>query len=223
MSQCKYCNDEGIFLRVNSAGLCSSCAGTVGFTIARLGQIVSESIDIANRSKVLSTRTSRLDLAIEKLEELQQYAARGICYKPEDITAQVGNLRAFRKSLVTMAILDAARTALEQARLATTPKQRVTLLTKAAMKAQLLSKELPMPSDAQEVLTSLDREICNVTIAGHIADAEKAAFRGQKKKAVDRYQEALYALKTDRVPDDEQLEQIRDIEAKLTALQAADA
>jgi len=56
---------------------------------------------------------------------------------------------------------------------------------------------------------------------GFLEAAKKAEFKGNKKKAIDQYQEALYFIRNDDVPDDQQNEEIRQIEAKLKDLGAA--
>ncbi|NLE21927.1 MAG: hypothetical protein GX624_03990 [Actinobacteria bacterium] len=55
-------------------------------------------------------------------------------------------------------------------------------------------------------------------LGGFIEAAEKAEFKGNKKRALDQYQEALYFLKTDDIADDSQASEIARIAAKVEKL-----
>ena len=49
--------------------------------------------------------------------------------------------------------------------------------------------------------------------------ADKCEFKGEWKKAVSAYQDVLYFLKRDHIPDEEQAEQLAEIEDKIAEMQ----
>lgn len=74
-------------------------------------------------------------------------------------------------------------------------------------------------------LEDLERQIIstlhNVQLEGYLDAAKRADFKGQKKKALDQYYEALYFLKHDEIEDSLQMEHISTIEAKIEELTRA--
>ena len=52
----------------------------------------------------------------------------------------------------------------------------------------------------------------------YLDEAKKAEFKGQRKKALDRYYDALYFLKHDEIEDALQQEHLSAIEAKINEL-----
>jgi cobalamin biosynthesis Mg chelatase CobN len=74
----------------------------------------------------------------------------------------------------------------------------------------------------REGLEALNREISQLIqetqLADHLEEAEKLEFKGQRKKALDRYYEALYQLRHDSIPDGRQNESIARVEAKIREL-----
>ena len=57
-----------------------------------------------------------------------------------------------------------------------------------------------------------------VRLGVEIERAEKLAFKAQKKRACDAYLDALYLLRKDSIPDDQQRTQIIEIESKIKEL-----
>ena len=93
----------------------------------------------------------------------------------------------------------------------------------AANKGVLKLKEM---QDLMERSTpTIERGVAELLGLAHKAEflafvsaAEKAEFKGNAKKALDQYQEALYFLKTDNVDDAKQAELIAKLEAKIVEL-----
>ena len=53
---------------------------------------------------------------------------------------------------------------------------------------------------------------------GYLEAARKAEFKGNVKKAIDQYQEALFFIRNDDIDDTQQRFEINEIETKLTEL-----
>lgn len=52
-----------------------------------------------------------------------------------------------------------------------------------------------------------------------LEEARKAEFKGNKKKALDQYKEALYFLRNDEIDDSLQAGKIKEIEKKISELE----
>jgi hypothetical protein len=61
-------------------------------------------------------------------------------------------------------------------------------------------------------------EISKTQLNGYLEEAKKNEFKGQKKKALDKYYEALYLLKHDDVDDSLQQDNIQFLESKIKEL-----
>ncbi len=64
----------------------------------------------------------------------------------------------------------------------------------------------------------LRKVIQEIQLSSYLNDAKKAEFKGDKKKALDKYYEALYFLQHDEIDDALQTNEIEDIEAKIKEL-----
>lgn len=64
----------------------------------------------------------------------------------------------------------------------------------------------------------LEHAVSVVQVGALMDEAQKAEFRGNSKKAIDRYQEALYTVLHDKTDDSEQRELIATITTRITAL-----
>ena len=78
MAKCRYCDRGAWNLRVNADGLCPQCAPAVTASIQSIARVISESLDLVERSKKLDTRLSRCDVVIDKAKALMAYQAVGI-------------------------------------------------------------------------------------------------------------------------------------------------
>lgn len=106
-----------------------------------------------------------------------------------------------------------------------------TLKTKAsrissANKALLLLEQAEEDSDVDyppEVIADwrnfFTAFVHHAELADLLLKADKAEFKGEWKKAVSAYQDVLYFLKRDHIPDKEQAEQIAFVEEKIEEMQ----
>lgn len=95
-----------------------------------------------------------------------------------------------------------ARKAQEKASLAATPRTKERALATAVLKVEEVA-EAAGASDGIEAphVEQLHREILRVMLDGFLEVARKAEFKGDTKKAVDPYLEALFFLRDDDVDD----------------------
>ena len=78
MGTCRNCERSGWFLSITSDGLCHDCQNGINLEVTNRVRIVKESEEIIERSKNLSTKVSRAECIIQRLEGLLRYENKGI-------------------------------------------------------------------------------------------------------------------------------------------------
>lgn len=96
--------------------------------------------------------------------------------------------------------------------------KRITKISKIIAKAKEYQTKLNDPKSIESFISDLEAAAHQLQLNTYIETAEKAEFKGSKKKAIDQYLEALYFLKTDDIDDKLQKDQIEEIETKIAEL-----
>lgn len=114
------------------------------------------------------------------------------------------------------------RKAQDKASLPATPRTKERALAAAVLKVRNVAEAAGESGGVEAPhLEQLHHEIHRVKIEGFLGAARKAEFKGNMKKAVDPYQEALFFLSNDDVDDAGQAEEIGRIEAKIQELRSS--
>lgn len=223
MAQCKWCGRSGWFLFVDQMGLCSNCLPIVAMDIKQRGRIINDSLKLVRESKKIDTRLTRCDLIVQHASALTNYERHGIpTYDPlpSKLVREFGDLH-------DEIILDYLKSEFEDARtkvgLSSSVKNKVSLLSKVLLKIRELKKGTKSPAILDPLELQIYQLIHEVQLAGYLDEAKKAEFKGQKRKALDQYYEALYFLKHDEIDDSLQKEHIGFIESKIGELGGAPA
>lgn len=197
MAQCKWCKKKGFFRSVDSNGLCTTCAPGILFDIQQRFRIVNDCMRLAQDGKTFKTRYSRCNLLLEHAEQLLKYEKQGIgtiSPAPSAILDEFGILKKKIVSEELGAIVDNAKS---NAEVATTVRSKLSALSKGILKA----RELPVDElDTSEIENELNNEILQIKLNGFEEAAKKAEFKGNAKKAIDQYAEALFLLKEEENP-----------------------
>ena len=82
----------------------------------------------------------------------------------------------------------------------------------------MIYAELDDTADIKEAETKIRQEMDGVRLRMEIERAQKLAFKGQKKRACEAYLDALFLLRTDATPDDQQRDTAAKIEAAIKEL-----
>lgn len=215
MAQCRLCNRSGFFLSVDSHGLCKNCNFMLAFELIQRVRIISESAQLIENSKKLDTQISRCDVIVTIARELLKYESNGIPTTNPQPSALIQQYNRKKDELV-LGTLEAEFEALLQ-RLPTLvgARTQVNNLGKLLLRVQQYKAQCPLLA----VLESrVKTKIQDVQLAAWLDTARKAEFKGQKKKALDQYYEALYFLRHDDVDDALQVEHITAIESKIREL-----
>jgi hypothetical protein len=218
MAQCRYCKRSGLFLSVTTNGLCTACEPVVMTDVQQRARVIGDCIELVKKSTKLDTRLSRCDLLLEQAQSLTRYEVLGIPTLSPSPSQLVHRYRAERERLIVeglQAELDAAHS---RATLAVSPKTKVNHLSKALLRIREFKAKTVDPTALNHMDECTASEIQQIQLNGYLEEARKAEFKGQRKKALDQYLEALYFLKNDEIEDSLQMENISTIEAKIAEL-----
>lgn len=219
MPQCKRCGKKGFFLSLHPNGLCEECNTFVVSDVYERVRCIRDSMKVMDKSKNISTRLSRCDVILEHAQALLEYEQLGIPTIDPSPSSLISELVEERDEIIIESVTTKAENALSRADLSTSPKTSRSAANKALLEMRDGRRLLKDPS----LLDSLEERIKNIVhkihLESYLETARKAEFKGQKKRAIDQYQEALYFLRTDNIDDSLQGEKIREIEHKIEELQ----
>ena len=217
MARCKWCDKRGIFRSVDLNGLCTDCQHLVGEIQSR-ARVLEQSMQLADKGKTFGTRLSRCELAIEHAEYLVRFEKKGVPTVSPSPSYILDEFRSLRTQIIVSEAEIVAERAFEKSSLASTANAKERALAAGVLKLREITQGLKKRSLVVPMEEKLRQEIHRVTLDGHLDAARKAEFKGNIKKAIDQYQEALYFLRNDDIDDAEQQSSIREIEAKLEEL-----
>lgn len=218
MSVCKWCRRSGWFLSVTSDGLCKKCEPAVVLAVQSRHRIINDSTKIIDESKNVSTRVKRCDLVLDLLGELVKYEERGIPTIQPPPGAFIRKVQVTRDEVISEGLESEVEKAKAKADLASGTKSKIGHLSKALLKIQEYEGQIGTPKLLDDLRKSVALLIHQTQLNGFLDEARKAEFKGQRKKALDQFQEALYFLKTDDIDDSLQGAHIAEIEAKIAEL-----
>ena len=218
MGMCKLCERSGFFFPVSPIGLCQSCAPVVNLETDQALRIISESEKLVNTSKKFETRLGRCDDIVIAAQRLLQFEERGIAMlnvPPSKIIAQALDRK---NTLVVEYARELCDDAKRKALTATSSKARAATFTKALVAARNLAVLAGGTPEIHAAITLLGDDVHRATFESFVEEAKKAEFKGNKKRALDQYLEALYFLRTDDLDDILQAEKISGLEKRITTL-----
>lgn len=218
MATCRLCNKSGWFMSVSDRGLCRECEPVWLMDVEQRGRIVGDSARIINESKNVSTRLSRIDVAIDSFRALQKYEARGIETLETPPSRGIARLTSLRQEIIGEHVREELTEARSKSRNATTPAGRTSPFAKVIEKVTEFYKQAEDTAALAKLEREAREEMDRARLAVEIEKAERAAFKGQKKRAIDAYLDALFILKRDSIDDADQRTEIEDIRHKIQEL-----
>jgi len=197
--------------------LCNNCVNRIKFDIEQRLRIIRDSNEIVRKSKNIETIISRSNLAIDHLNELSEFDKYELVETNFASFAEAFSM--MKEELILNRLKVNYETIKEKLLTLSTTNAKVNQLNKLKVEVQ---KYYPLiknyEGDVNHFLHVIEKEISKVKNDELLDKARKNEFKGNKKKALDYYYEALYSLKTDKIDDQEQLNQIYDIQRKITDL-----
>jgi hypothetical protein len=243
MAQCERCRKKGFFVFVNANGLCKHCAeqsqcrlcekwtllitdnglcydcdSIVVMEVKQRARIMTDCEELIATSKKMDTRLSRCDLLLEHAQALLKYEKKGIPSIDPDPSQYLKEYTVKRNQIISEGVTEIVEKALAKAKIATTPSTAITQANKALFEIQEKRQRLSDKPKLDQLESQVRKFIHETQLNAYLEAARKAEFKGQKKKALDQYQEALYFLRDDEIDDSVQAEEIKEIEAKISDL-----
>jgi hypothetical protein len=216
MAQCKLCDRSGWFLSLSDNTLCQQCEPFFQLDLRQRGRIILESQEIIKASRNLDTKLSRIKVAMDQLVALQEYERRGIETTQPPPSEALGNYARRRIEEIRDSATAAHDDAVAKSDLALGSRSKVTALSRGLLKLRDLTQYAP--DNLKGLTQDLVLRTAKTTMTDYLEKARKAEFKGQKKKALEQYYEALYYLKHDEVEDHIQAEHIAMLEQKILVL-----
>jgi hypothetical protein len=218
MATCRLCNKSGWFLQTSPEKLCSNCELFWESDVEQHGRIIRESVKLIENSKNFRTRLSRISVAMRSCEQLLKYERHGIETIATPPSEAIQKLKNTRQSLAESYVQDELVKARTKSRNAASSTGMVSPFAKVIEKIGELYGEMSDVSKLEILERETREEMDHAHLAGELDKAEKAAFKGQKKKAIDAYLDALFVIKKDSIDDALQQKQITEIESKIRDL-----
>jgi len=182
------------------------------------GRVINDCMSLVAESKNMKTRLSRCDILLEHAQALLKYEHEEIPTLTPSPSQLLSQYAAMRDQIVLEGIKAEVEKALAKAEIATTPRTSINEANKALLKIREGKQELRDQAKLDQLEARVRRFTHETQLNAYLEEARKAEFKGQKKKALDQYQEALYFLRSDEIDDSLQAEKIGEIEAKISEL-----
>ncbi|MFT6094373.1 MAG: hypothetical protein ACJA2Q_002277 [Pseudohongiellaceae bacterium] len=180
---------------------------------------MDDSMRLAIEGKTFGTKLSRCDLVIEHAEALLEYETINIPTLSPLPSELIGQFRALRIEIVLDEAQKIADKAADKSKVASTINSKYNALGQGLLKAKSILENIS-PGMGQSIIDKLSNKMHETKLSGFLENAEKAEFKGNAKKAIDQYQEALFFIQNDDIPDQQQHEEITKLEAKIQKLKS---
>jgi hypothetical protein len=186
--------------------------------VPRRVQIVQESFGIIRKSTNTKTQLSRCKLMLEMLNDLLPYSDMGIPMFQVPVRSLISSVEEMRIAIVKEGTEKQAEAHLLKAESAATKATKVTAATRALQEVQAAKAELGDDEELLELEIRVKEFLHSTNLNAFLDTARKHEFKGNKKKALSEYQEALYFLLTDEIDDAQQQEIIAEVKGKIEQL-----
>ena len=159
------------------------------------------------------------NLVIQLASDLIKYEQRGIWNLEFSPQRLVQSFTARREELYLEDAKSVAADAIKKARIASSARSAANLLGKAVVKIEGVLGGVLDKTPFHNLCDSLRTEALKMQLYEFIQSAKKAEFKGNMKKAIDQFQEALFFLLNDDIPDEKQEKAISWLKKKIAELE----
>lgn len=201
MGQCRYCGRSGWLLTVDSVGLCAHCRPAYTLAVSERTRVIEESQSLVLASAKLDTRLSRCDVIMDQARGLLDYEQHGVSTIEPPPLELIRSMTALKDRLILEAMQAAVLDAQRKADVAQGAKAKTTALRKTLLTVREYAAKTSSPEVLSTIEQDLELRLRQIQLNGYLDEAQKAEFKGNKKKALDQYYEALYFLKHDKAAD----------------------
>ncbi|UEX79755.1 hypothetical protein [Sediminicurvatus halobius] len=218
MAKCKLCKRSGWFLGKDKDGICTKCQKKVNPQKSEVMRLLDEYTEHIRNSKKLDTTLFYYKLGLMALENLKMFEDRGISTIDPPPSQAIQEWREERAKKVLEPLNTQRILARSKSENAITVSGKIEPFSKVLEQVTEYQIQFEDIDELQEFEHEVRKEIADTIAHAHLHEAEKAEFKGQNKKALEIYLEALFSIRKDNVPDDEQSQLIEKIESKIEHL-----
>lgn len=218
MARCKSCDKSGFFLTVDGLGLCASCVVSVRPTIEFQVNRAVESTHAVDTRKTPLARLQAVERARGACSYLLAFERKGIFILTPSARELLENLTVIGRQIADDAILTHSSEAREKAIDAPSESAKLTGYAVAIKALLKLSTVAHDPSVLEEAALALRMERDRLRFDLTCRKAQAAVAKGQTKKAIDLFIQAIVDLQHDSTPDDKQMDLIYKAEDRIIAL-----
>lgn len=218
MAQCKNCGRKGLFLSVNRIGVCSACSPLIRMQIEIAQKQINESVEIIRKSKKAETVISRYDFLIQVAERLLELEKKGINPFSMSSSQMIEEFKKGREKIVVAALRDELDSATKKVQVSTSATTKISLMTKVLYKIGEIRPSYPNNEEIIDFEREAKQVLHQIQLDDLLDEAKKAEFKGNKKKALDKFYDTLYFLKHDDIDDSLQSDMIVIVEKKIIEL-----
>jgi hypothetical protein len=155
---------------------------------------------------------------LDMLHDLLPYHQIGMPLFRASVPSLIDSVIEIQETVIKENAERVAESQLIKAEAAATKATKLTAAAKALQEVQAAKAELGDDDDLLELETRVKDFLHSTHMNAFMDEARKHEFKGNKKKALDQYQEALYFLLTDEIDDAQQQEIIAEIKGKIEEL-----
>jgi tetratricopeptide (TPR) repeat protein len=220
MAKCRYCGRSGWFMSVTENGLCTSCNPII------VRDIVQRKKDIAKQAKAVNlpgkfeNKVHGCDAVIRHLKVLADYERRGIPIRDLSPSSFLQEYHQARERILADGLEKLVSDGLARAEVARTVAAKIIQASRALIRLRDFSDQGARRGHLETLERKLKDFVHTTQLNAYLENANKAEFKGQYKKALDQFREALYFLKHDEIDDKLQAAHIGEIEKKIAELQS---
>lgn len=214
LALCKYCGNKGLFLKVSRDGLCKKCEPGVIFAVHRHVEIIKESDEIISKSNNFKTIMSRYDVIKDNILKLQEYETLGISVINQSTNELLKNNENDRWKAIEKEVDNLVTKHMDKATLAKTVSTKINNANKALLVIKEFDDKYGYRSEekASKILFFINDSQLN----DYIEKGDKEQFKGNNKKAINYYMEALFFISRNEVSNSNDIK--KDIEGKMKLL-----
>ncbi len=199
MGKCKLCGVSGWLIATGRDSLCSQCQAAIAIDVRSRKRVMDDCIKLIDQSRKIETRLSRLSMLLEHAGALHKYETRGIATIDPPPSAVLEHYHNARDEIILDSLKEQCEAAITKARAATTTRTKLTPLSKVLSKIDEYRDQVDEPEAVAPLRVRIRYIMQLIELGDYLDKARKAEFKGQHKKALDQYYEALYFIMKDNI------------------------
>lgn len=213
------CMNCGKFVLIPKYGLCKSCYPGIAREIITLKNQYDSHMKRADLTVDPLQKKYHLQRMIELARRMKEIFERSQFGDAAEAQRAIDNCLKDIDEIDKQFIIGKIDKYLEKAKLAKTKSSKINNANNAIVEAQAWLSKHPGDKDFMDRINLAQDIVRKAEFEDVYEKAKKEEFKGNIKKAIGLYKEALYILKTDDLPDELQSNIISEVENKIAALE----